>query len=140
MTQPTETTRTLVLERALPHPPAKVWRALTETPLLDEWLMKNDFQPVVGHQFKFRSEPSEYWDGIVQGEVLVVEPHDKLSYGWEALGLKSIVTWTLTPTGDGTNLRMEMAGFGPEQTYAFEGAKSGWGGMLESLAALLERA
>ena len=29
------------------------------------WLMDNDFEPVVGHRFTFRTEPTRGFDGIV---------------------------------------------------------------------------
>jgi uncharacterized protein YndB with AHSA1/START domain len=101
----TETTRSVVIEREMPHPPEKVWRALTQSSLLKEWLMKNDFQPIVGHRFNFRAD----W-GAVDGEVLAVEPNKMLSYGWAAFGLESVVTWTLTPTSTGTHLRIGAVG------------------------------
>jgi uncharacterized protein YndB with AHSA1/START domain len=66
----TAPTRTLVIEREMPHPPEKVWRALTESPLIEEWLMTNDFQPVVGHRFTFRATPARNWNGIIDCEVL----------------------------------------------------------------------
>ena len=137
MTHANEATRTLVIEREMPHPPEKVWRALTEVPLLDEWLLKSDFQPIVGHKFNFRNEPMPQWDGRVHGEVLTVSPHERLAYRWEALGLNSVVTWTLTPTEGGTHLRMEQAGFGPENGHAYQGAKFGWTRMLDTLSGLL---
>src|SRR5271170_3794647 len=105
--------RSVVIERNLRHAPAKVWRALTQGALMEEWLMKNDFQPVVGHRFRFRSEPNPHWDGIVECEVLVVEPNQRLSYRWGSLGLETVVTWTLTPVEGGVLLRMEQSGFRP---------------------------
>ena len=68
-------TRTLVVERVIPHPPEKVWRALTQTALLEDWLMKNDFTPTVGAKFTFRTQPMPHWNGVVECEVLAVEPH-----------------------------------------------------------------
>jgi uncharacterized protein YndB with AHSA1/START domain len=94
----TTPTRSLVIEREMPHPPEKIWRALTQSPLVEQWLMKNDFQAVVGHKFTFRANPVPNWNGIIDGEVLVVEPNSRLSYSWGSMGLKSVVTWTLTPT------------------------------------------
>jgi uncharacterized protein YndB with AHSA1/START domain len=76
----TEGTRTLVIERVFPHPPEKVWRALTESPLVAQWLLKNDFEPTVGHRFQFRSEPVPQWNGIIDSEVLIVEPLKRLSW------------------------------------------------------------
>jgi uncharacterized protein YndB with AHSA1/START domain len=120
------TTRTLVIERELPYPPEKIWRALTQGSLIKEWLMDNDFQPVVGHSFQFRSTPMPNWNGIIDSHVLVVEPNRKLSYSWGALGLESAVTWTLTPTDTGTHIRMEHSGFGSDQDAAYKGANYGW--------------
>src|SRR5690349_11040955 len=135
MTEP-EATRSLVVERDMPHPPEKVWRALTHGPLLEEWLMKNDFQPVVDHRFKLRAD----W-GTVDCQVLAVEPNKTLSYTWAAYGLESVVTWTLTPTSTGTHLRMEQSGFRPDQQQAYQGAKGGWQqffAALEQVVAKLE--
>ena len=69
-------TRSLVVEREMPHPPEKIWRALTQGALIEEWLMKNDFQPVVGHRFNFRTTPMPRWNGILDCEVLAVEPNE----------------------------------------------------------------
>ena len=134
------TTRSLVIEKELPHRLEKVWRALTQGPLIKEWLMDNDFQPVVGHRFDFRSTPMPNWNGVIDSEVLVVEPNKKLSYSWNSLGLKSVVVWTLAATEDGTLLRMEQSGFGPDQEANYKGAKYGWqkfiGGLERVVAGL----
>lgn len=73
-------TRSLVIERQMPHPPEKIWRALTQSALIEEWLMRNDFEPVAGRRFTFRADPSPHWNGITEGEVLAVEPNRRLSY------------------------------------------------------------
>lgn len=134
------TTRSLVIERELPHPPEKVWRALTQGPLIKEWLMENDFQPVVGHRFNFRSTPMPKWNGVIDSEVLVVEPTNKLSYSWNALGLESVVVWTLVVTSAGTLVRMEQSGFRPDQEANYQGANYGWqkfiGGLERVVAGL----
>jgi uncharacterized protein YndB with AHSA1/START domain len=127
MTQ-SEETRSVVTERELPHPVEKVWRALTQGPLLEEWLMKNDFEPIVGHRFEFRAD----W-GAVEGQVLAIETNKALTYTWEAFGLKSVVTWTLTATHAGTHLRVEQAGFRQDQQQAYQGAKYGWQKFLADL-------
>jgi uncharacterized protein YndB with AHSA1/START domain len=87
MTDTRSDTRSVVIERILPHAPEKIWRALTQGHLIEEWLMKNDFQPVVGHRFNLRAD----W-GAVDCRVLEVEPNSILSYTWEAYGLESIIT------------------------------------------------
>ena len=93
MSKPATETRSVVVERELPHPPAKIWRALTQGAPIEEWLMKNDFEPVVGRRFNLRAD----W-GAVDCQVLAVEPNNTLSYTWAAYGLASVVTWTLAPT------------------------------------------
>jgi uncharacterized protein YndB with AHSA1/START domain len=134
------TTRSLVIEKELPHPPEKVWRALTQGPLVKEWLMDNDIQPVVGHRFNFRSTPMPNWNGVIDCEVLVVEPNKKLSYSWNSLGLESVVVWTLVATGSGTLVRMEQSGFRPDQEANYKGANYGWqkffGGLERVVAGL----
>ena len=122
----TAVTRSLVIERELPHPPEKIWRALTQGALIKEWLMDNDFQPVVGHKFNFRAPPMPKWDGIIDSEVVVVEPNKKLSYTWGSMGLESVVVWTLVPTKGGTLVRMEQSGFRPDQEANYQGANYGW--------------
>jgi uncharacterized protein YndB with AHSA1/START domain len=114
-------TLSVVVERDIPFPPEKIGRALTQPHLIEEWLMRNDFVPVVDHRFKFSAD----W-GAVDCQVLVVEPDKVLSYTWAAYGLESVVTWTLTPTSTGTMLRMEQSGFQPDQKQAYQGAKFGW--------------
>lgn len=120
--------QSVIVEREMPHSVEKVWRALTQSPLIEEWLMKNDFKPVVGHRFNLSAD----W-GVVDCHVLAVEQNKTLSYGWDALGLKSIVTWTLTPTSTGTLLRMEQSGFRPDQQQVYQGAKFGWQKFFASL-------
>ena len=135
------TTRSLVIERELPHPPEKIWRALTQGWLIKEWLMDNDFQPVVGHKFTFRSTPVPNWNGVIDSEVLIVEPNKKLSYSWGTMGMESVVEWTLAPTKTGTLVRMEHSGFGSDQDAAYKGATYGWQkfiGNLERVVAGLQ--
>jgi uncharacterized protein YndB with AHSA1/START domain len=130
-------TRTLVIERELPYPPEKIWRALTEGPLIKAWLMDNDLQPVVGHRFNFRATPMPNWNGIIDSEVLIVEPNKQLSYSWNSLGLESVVVWTLVATSSGTLVRMEQSGFRPDQEAAYKGANYGWQMFLGNLERVL---
>src|SRR3984885_9917559 len=106
-TNATECLRSLVVERVFPHPPEKLWRALTESPLIAQWLVKNDFEPVPGQKFQFRFDPVQGWDGVIDCKVLVVDPLKQLSYSWESMGLDSVVLFTLTPAEGGTHVRME---------------------------------
>jgi uncharacterized protein YndB with AHSA1/START domain len=138
-------TQSISQEYDLPFSPSKVWRALTDPQLLAEWLMSTDMQPVVGQEFTFRTEPSQWWDGIVHCEVLELEPEKRLSYTWrsgpESSPLDTVVTWTLTSTGSGgTRLHLDHAGFVPSNKFAFNGAAAGWKRMVgERLKELLSR-
>jgi len=132
-------TRSVVVEREIPYPPEKLWRALTQPHLIEEWLMKNDFVPVVGHRFNLRRNPQPDLNIVVDCEVLIVEPNKTLSYKWDAMGLESVVTWTLTPTSTGTHLRMEQSGFRPDQQQAYQGAKYGWQQFFANLEQVLAR-
>jgi len=134
MTNAAAETLSVVVEREISHPPEKIWRALTQPHLIEEWLMKNDFKPVVDHRFSLSAD----W-GAVDCQVRAVEPNKTLSYTWEAMGLESIVTWTLIPTGTGTRLRMEQSGFRPDQQQAYQGAKGGWPRFFANLEQALAR-
>ncbi len=95
--------------------------------------MKNDFKPVAGHKFNLSREPQPDVNIVIDCEVLTVEPNKTLTYTWEAFGLESVVTWTLTPTASGTLPRMEQAGFKPDQRQALMGAAAGWREFLNAL-------
>ncbi|MET3293140.1 UNVERIFIED_CONTAM: uncharacterized protein YndB with AHSA1/START domain [Brevibacillus sp. OAP136] len=123
----------------------KLWTALTDSNKLSKWMvnihtgqaMENDFKPVVGHHFQFRTQPTEYWDGIVAGEVLIVEAPNRLSYTWASGGEKHTVTWTLQELGEGkVNLHLEQTGISNEQ--ALGGAKYGWSKWCGELEKVLE--
>ena len=139
MSQASPETHSVIVEREIPHPPEKLWRALTQPHLMEEWLMKSDFKPVVGHSFNLRGD----WGGVLDCEVLAVEPYKTLSYTWNfshddaAYNLRSVVTFTLTPTGTGTRLRVEQAGFRSNQKQAYRGAQAGWQGFLAKLEQVL---
>lgn len=135
MSDPAAETRSVVVERDLAFPPERIWRALTQPHLIEEWLMKTDFKPVMDHRFNFSGD----W-GAVDCQVLAMEPNKTLSYTWAGMGLESVVTWTLTATGTGTHLRMEQSGFRPDQEQAFRGAMFGWQKFLAKLEEVLARA
>jgi uncharacterized protein YndB with AHSA1/START domain len=132
-------TRSVVVEREFSFPPEKLWRALTQPHLIAEWLMQNDFAPVVGHRFNLSGD----WGGVLDCEVLTIEPNKALSYTWNfahadaAYNLESVVTFTLTPTHAGTLLRVEQVGFRPEQKQAYGGAHAGWKQFLAKLEQVL---
>ena len=143
MSQPASETLSVVVEREIPHAPEKIWRALTQPHLIEEWLMKSDFKLAMGHRFQFRADYLP--NGALDCEVLVVEPNKMLSYTWNSVSdnaafkLNSVVTWILTPTSTGTHLRMEQSGFRPDQRQAYGGAKAGWQQFLAKLEQVVAR-
>jgi uncharacterized protein YndB with AHSA1/START domain len=96
--------------------------------------MKSDFRPVLDHRFELSAD----W-GAVDCRVLAIEPNRRLSYSWAAYGLESVVTWTLTATSRGTQLRMEQTGFRPDQQQVYQDAQYGWPGFSAKLEQLLAR-
>lgn len=115
----------------------KLWTALTDSSKLAKWVTENDFKPVVGHRFQFRMPPMNGWNGIIEGEVLIVDVPNRLSYTWES-GEKHTVTWTLQDLGDGkVNLHLEQTGIENEQ--GLQGAKWGWTTWCGQLSKLLEQ-
>ncbi len=129
-----EDTLAVVVEREIPFPAEKIWRALTQPHLIEEWLMKNAFKPVVGHRFDLSAD----W-GMVDCEVQSIEPHKALAYSWNTKDLRSTVTWTLTPTDNGTLLRMEQIGFTQEQLPYYRGASAAWPRFMEALESVVAR-
>ena len=134
MSIPAAELRSVVIEREIPYPAEKIWRALTQPHLIEAWLMKNDFKPVADHRFNLRGD----W-GAVDCQVLAIEPQKTLSYTWSAMGLESVVTWTLTATSTGTRLRMEQSGFRPDQKQAYQGARYGWQQFFTKLEQVVAR-
>jgi uncharacterized protein YndB with AHSA1/START domain len=123
-------TQSIVVELDLAHPPAKVWRALTDPQLIAAWLMENTFLPVVGHVFTFRAPPMPGWDGVVRCEVLEADAPRYLRYTWcggaAENALDTTLSFTLTPTTAGTHLRLEHAGFTAKNAFAFDAMGKGW--------------
>ncbi|HZQ92636.1 MAG TPA: SRPBCC domain-containing protein [Terriglobales bacterium] len=121
--------RDLKFEVEYPHPPERVWRALTDSGAITEWLMTNNFEPRVGHRFQFRAKPMPGWNGIVDCQVRELDPPRRLSYTWKSNAIDTVVVWTLTPTAAGTNVRLEHSGFeGIKAVLVSMMMKSGWGG------------
>ncbi|HEY0758666.1 MAG TPA: SRPBCC domain-containing protein [Acidisarcina sp.] len=119
-------TRSVVVDYELTESVDKVWRALTDAKLLEAWLMPNDFLPVAGHRFTFRTRPMHGWDGIVHCEVLELVPQQLLAYSWRSNDLDTVVTWTLErKLGGGTLLHLEHSGFEGDG-FAYQAISQGW--------------
>ena len=135
---PSQTDR-IVLEFDLPHSPEKVWRALTEPELLTDWLLPiADLELEPGASFQFNAPPQPGWDGIVNCQLVEITSLKRISYQWVVGDLKTIVTFTLTPSASGTRLSLVHSGFKPDQKQNFAGARYGWkmmGGKLVDLLA-----
>jgi uncharacterized protein YndB with AHSA1/START domain len=135
-------TEALAFDFDLPHSPEKVWRAITDPDLLAQWLLPvTGFALVPGAEFTFRTDPHPGWDGTVQCRLREIDPGRKLSYTW-VVGemLKTVVTFTLSPSATGTRLVLVQSGFRPEQKKNFGGARYGWkmmGGRLIDLLGTL---
>lgn len=111
--------RDIQLEVVYPHPPERVWRALTDPAAVAQWLMPNDFQPRLGHKFTLKAKPRGSWDGIVNCEVLEVTQPRRLAYTWQGGPLtRATVSFTLEPTERGTRLVFEHNGFEGFQAVA----------------------
>ena len=131
------------------HPPEAVWEYLTNAELMSQWLMKNDFQPIVGLDFQFRTGPipSLNFDGIFYCKVLEVSPFKRLSYSWKSgpgngeIDLESIVIWKLEPKGEGTQVFLEHSGFEKAENLDFyNGLLKGWEEKFPKIEKLLNAA
>ena len=107
--------RDIHIERVYFHPRELVWRGLTDSELVAEWLMKNDFAPVVGHRFTMRTEPGPGFDGVVHCEVLHIDPPRSMRWAWRGGPIDTEVTFTLTEEvtygRQSTRLRVDHTGF-----------------------------
>ena len=128
-----------------PRPREQVWRAITDSATLAQWMFPNDFEPRVGHRFTFRvpGNPQAHFDGlVVRCEVLECEPPDRLAFSWSAGGPveNTRVSFRLEPDGHGTRIHFEHCGFDVSQPFgeqALKGAEFGWARMFKQLAAIV---
>ena len=112
----------------------EIWAYLTAPELIAKWLMPNDFKPIVGHDFKFTTNPipSMGLDGNFYCKVLAVVPFKKLIYSWKgganknAITLDTIVEWTLEPKENGTELHLLHSGFKEENQSILTAMFDGW--------------
>jgi uncharacterized protein YndB with AHSA1/START domain len=137
-------TRDILVEEVFPHPPSSVWKALTTGEIIARWLMEpKGFEPVAGNRFTFQTKAGGAWDGVIHCEVLEVIPDRRFVYAWKGgheansgygAPLDTIVTFTLTPEGEGTRLRLVHSGFVlPRNDSAFTGMGEGWKKVVHEL-------
>lgn len=134
-------TDTIQRELNIPQSRELVWRALTNSELLAQWMFPNDFEPEVGHRFKFQVPPNPQvnFEGLtVHCEVLECVPPERLAFSWSAGAPveNTKVVFRLEDAGEGTRLFFEHSGFDlihPFGKQAFKGAEYGWASMLEKL-------
>jgi uncharacterized protein YndB with AHSA1/START domain len=127
------------------HGPEKVWDYLTKAELMQEWLMKNDFQPILDFYFQFRTNPipSLDLDGIFHCKVLEIVPLKKLVYSWKGgpdsntTTLDTLVAWTLEPKDNGTELKLVQSGFKGENISIFSAMTNGWNQNVQKIIAVL---
>lgn len=133
----------VMLDFKYDHSIEEVWEAITNSSILEEWIMPNNFKAEEGYAFEFKGEANDYWDGIIRGEVLEVEEPNKLSYRWNSAGEMTTITWTLVAESEGkTNLHFEMDGFSEEiKQYpgAIQGAVSSWSAFAHRLKKVLTK-
>ncbi|MCQ4082559.1 SRPBCC domain-containing protein [Streptomyces sp. RB6PN25] len=136
MTQPTQAA-VIRCDQFLGHPPATVWKALTDPELHARWWAAGDVRPVVGHRFTL---DMGHW-GQQPCEVIEVEPERLIRYSFAEGSLDTTITWRLEAEGTGTRLFLEHAGFdldSPMGKKAFEGMGGGWPGVVRGLGKLLD--
>lgn len=112
----------VVHEATYPHPPARVWKALVDQGEVSEWLMATDLVPVVGSHFTMECDPI----GLLEGEVLEVDPPRRLSYRWTGPFGETVVSFELTPTPGGTHVRLEHRGWRDGNTEIRDQFDGGW--------------
>lgn len=129
-----------------PHAPEVVWDYLTKADLMKQWLMPNDFEPILGYDFQFKTNPipSMDFDGIFYCKVVEIVPFQRLSYSMKGgpgegkISLDSIVNWKLQPKDNGTELSLEHNGFKELENFAiFNGMNEGWLKNMQKIAKLI---
>ena len=119
-------TRDLKFEAVYPFTPEQVWKAITDPQALAEWLMPNTFEPRLGHKFQFHSTSAAF-TGVIECEVLEVNPPKYLAYSWRGGNQNTVVSFTLQAVAEGTRVVLEHRGFVfTEGTMAKNLLSSGW--------------
>jgi uncharacterized protein YndB with AHSA1/START domain len=110
----------------------KVWSAISTSEALAAWLMPNDFQPVIGHEFTFKSQPQRGWDGVCYCKVTELNPPNKLGFTWQGNNMDQHVSFELKKLNDSsTEFTLVHSGWSEEHAVIREVMYDGWGYILE---------
>lgn len=123
----------LRFERRLRHPPAKVWRAISDPAELAHWFpatVEAELRPGAPMRFTFPDEADDVWDG----EVLEVDPPRVYMFRWN----DDVLRFELIPDGDGCLLVFTQTVGGGRPGWLSAGSTAaGWDACLDALVARL---
>jgi uncharacterized protein YndB with AHSA1/START domain len=131
-----------------PNSPEDVWEYLTKAELMQQWLMPNNFELILGYYFQFTTKPmpSLQLDGIFHCKVVEIVPFKKLTYTWKAgsgkgdISLDTIVEWTLIVKDNGTELQLKHSGFKEIENFdIYNGMTSGWMQNIQKMSKLIDK-
>jgi uncharacterized protein YndB with AHSA1/START domain len=129
----------IAFERVYPHPPEKVWRALTDPAALGQWLMETDFEPEAGRPFAMSCDDGEGGTDIYICNLLEYDPPKRMLWSWVLDGSQhrgdTFVEFKVEPVANGTKVTITHTGDRDPETI--EKFKGGWPHKLDQLAAVL---
>jgi uncharacterized protein YndB with AHSA1/START domain len=127
---------TLRLERRLAHPPAKVWRAVSDPAEMAHWFpakVEAELRPGAPMRFTFPEEAVV--DGAWEGEVLEVDPPKVFMFRWNA----DVLRIEIIPEDGGCLLVFtQTIGGGPVGRLGAGRTAAGWDTCLDALVAGLD--
>jgi uncharacterized protein YndB with AHSA1/START domain len=115
----------VIHERWYPHPPERVWEALSDPAALASWLMPNDAS--LGHRGGFSFDGGNHY-GRIAVEIVEQDAPRSLRWSWTIAGEASEVSIMLEARDGGTALRLEHRALGPDDSTGFDG---GWADKLD---------
>jgi uncharacterized protein YndB with AHSA1/START domain len=123
----------LTFERRLDRPVEKIWAALTIPERVADWCGGGaEIDLRVGGVFRILW-PKDM--GVMNGVITVLDPPHLLEYSWHEPTVKlpaSKVRWTLSPDGDGCQLRLEHSFADVDRMSVTEFA-GGWHDIIDQI-------
>ena len=121
------------------QPIEEVWRAITDRPWLARWLMENDFEARVGARFTLRqADPSPWWRGHVECEVLELERPKRMVWSWaDGSGSASASRVIFELSGEGSRTRLTIRHVGDEPEEVAKMIRERWPLKLRMLVSVL---